>query len=62
MEHLSNDHEVHPTLHEIIINCTMKRDIRIEFERRAMETETKTWSDSPNGGKTTMEQILTSEE
>ena len=29
-----------------------------EFDGKSMETETPTWSEFPNGGKTTVEQIL----
>ena len=33
-----------------------------EFDGKSMETVTTTWSEFPNGGKTTVEQILASEE
>ena len=33
-----------------------------EYDRKSMETETTTWSQFPNGGKTIVEQILASEE
>ena len=33
-----------------------------EFDGKSMETETKTWSEFPNGGKAIVEQILASEE
>ena len=33
-----------------------------KFIAKSMETETTTWSDFPNGGKTIVEQILASEE
>ena len=33
-----------------------------EFDRKSMETETKTWSEFPNKGKAFVEQILVSEE
>ena len=33
-----------------------------EFDRKSMETETATWSQFPNEGKTIVEQILASEE
>ena len=33
-----------------------------EFDRKSMETETKTWSEFPNGQKAIIEQILASEE
>ena len=35
---------------------------RCEFDGKSMETETKTWSEFPNGGKAIVEQILASEE
>ena len=33
-----------------------------EFDGESMETDTTTWSEFPNGGKTIVEQILASEE
>ena len=33
-----------------------------EFDGKSMETETKTWSEFPNGGKAILELILASEE
>ena len=33
-----------------------------ELVEKSMETETTTWSEFPNGGKTIVEQILVSEE
>ena len=51
MEHLSNDHEVHPTLHEIIINCTMKRDIRIELKEGQWKLRQKHGQTLPMEGK-----------
>ena len=33
-----------------------------EFDRKPIATETATWSEFPNGGKTIVEQILVSEE
>ena len=35
---------------------------RCEFDGKSMETETTTWSESPNEGKAIVEQILVSEE
>ena len=35
---------------------------RFEFIGKSMETETTTWSEFPNGGKTIVELILTAEE
>ena len=35
---------------------------RCEFDGKSMETETTTWSEFPNGGKATVEQILVPEE
>ena len=35
---------------------------RWQFDGKSMETETTTWSEFPNGGKATVEQILVSEE
>ena len=32
------------------------------FDRKSMETEKTIWSEFPNGGKATVEQILASEE
>ena len=33
-----------------------------EYDGKSIETETRTWSESPNGGKAIVEQILASEE
>ena len=33
-----------------------------EYDRKWMETETRTWPEFPNGGKAIVEQILASEE
>ena len=41
---------------------TGNRAFRCEFDENSMETETKTWSEFPNGGKAIAEQILVSEE
>ena len=38
------------------------RASRHEFDGKSMESETKTWSEFPNGGKDIAEQILTPEE
>ena len=35
---------------------------RCEFDGNSMETETTTWLEFPNGGKSIVEQILASEE
>ena len=35
---------------------------RCEFDGNSMQTETKTWLEFPNGGKSIVEQILASEE
>ena len=35
---------------------------RCEFDGKSMETETKTWSEFPNGRKAILEQILALEE
>ena len=40
----------------------MKWDILFEFIGKSMETETKTWSEFPKGGKAIVEQILGPEE
>ena len=61
MEHLSNDHEDRPNQHENI-NKSMKQGILFEFIRKAMETETTTWSQFSNGGKAILEEILAPEE
>ena len=41
----------------IVISYAMKRASPFEFDGRSMETETTTWSKSPYGGKTIVEQI-----
>ena len=35
-----------------------KATIPLQLEKKAMKTETTTWSEFPNGGKPTVEQIL----
>ena len=38
------------------------RASRFEYDGKSMDTETKTWSEFPNGGKTIVEQMLVPEE
>ena len=40
----------------------MKQGISFEFVGKSMETEVKTWSEFPSGGKTIVEWKLASEE
>ena len=46
----------------IVISYTMKWGFPFEFDGKSMETETATWSEFPNGGKSIVEQILASED
>ena len=62
MEHLSNDHENHANQHENSHKLYDEMASNCEFDGKSMETETTTWSQFLNGGKTIVEQILTSEE
>ena len=39
----------------------LNKESRCEFHGKSMGTETTTWSEFPNGGKTIVEQILVSE-
>ena len=48
-----------PLSMRIVISYVMKQSILIEFDKKAMETETTEFS---NGGKAIVEQILASEE
>ena len=61
MEHLSNDHEVHPISKRIAISHSMKWGILFQFIGKSMENEKTAWSEFPNGGKAIVEQILASE-
>ena len=44
----------------IVISCAMKQGC--EFDGKSIETETTTWSEFPNGGKTIVGQITASKE
>ena len=57
MEHLYNDHKEHPSQHK---NKFISYVVKHEFDGKAMETETKTWSEFSNGGKAIVEEILAS--
>ena len=51
-----------PSSTRIIISSVIKQGVPFEFDRKSMETETTTWSELPNWGKTFVEQTLTSEQ
>ena len=52
--HLSNDLEDHPNQHK---NMRWNGTSCYELVQKSIETETATWSEFPNGGKTIVEQI-----
>ena len=61
MEDLLNDHKVNPNQHKNSHKLCHEMGHPI-VNLMEMETETKTWSEFPNGGKAIVEQILASEE
>lgn len=59
MVHLSNVHEDHHNQHENIHNmCNGKEHPLFKFEKNTKENGIKTWSEFPNRGKPTVNQIL----
>ena len=51
-----------PISTRIVISYAVKWGIGFEFDGKSMETETTTWSEFPNGGKSIVEQVLAPEE
>ena len=59
IEHLSNDHKDCPNQHtRIVISYAIKWGILLPIWQKVNEN----WSELPNGGKATVEQILAAEE
>ena len=61
MDHVSNDHKDQANQHENSHKPHNEMGILVDFTGKSMETETIAWSEFPNRGKATVEQILASE-
>ena len=62
MEHLWDDQEDHPNQHKNSHKLCNETGHCFEFTEKSMENKTTTWSEFPNGGKPSAEQIPVSEE